>query len=335
MMQKASFLLVASAALALITAPLTAAPAFAEAQGVVAVVNDKPITERDITQRIALMKILGDAGKGLSRKDALKSMIDEQIKLAEATKFKLLPSDSDVKDQIARISKGMETTPEGLVARLKKQGIGEAAFRRYVTALIGFNRIISSKYRGQIKVEPAEVDAKFAEIKSNANEQVSKIMNDPRMKGVTVYSLMEINLPVEANDSMLLQARAVEAQLVLKRLNGCGNARAAAEGIFNVKVGKKFEADASKLPKELRAAIDKAGNGRAVGPMRSKDGIQLLAFCGSRKITPPKPKFDMPTREQVERLLINQKYDGLEEEYLKTARETVYVEYRNSNYAQQ
>lgn len=334
-MRMALLLRAALAALLLATAQVPAQPALAEAQGVVAVVNDKPITERDITQRIALMKVLGDGGAGMSRKIALKSMIDEQIKIAEATKFKLLPSDSDVKEQIARISKGMETTPGGLVSRLKKQGISESTFRRYVTALIGFNRIISSKYRGQVKVDQAEVDAKFTEIKSKANQQISKIMNDPRMKPVTVYTLMEINLPVEGNDSMLLQSRAVEAQLMLKRLNSCDNARASAEGIFNVKVGKKFEADASKLPKELRSALSKAGNGRAVGPMRSKTGIQLLAFCGSRTATPPKPKFEMPTRQQVERVLLNEKYDGLEEEYLKTVRDSVYVEYRNSNYAQQ
>jgi peptidyl-prolyl cis-trans isomerase SurA len=142
-------------------------------------------------------------------------------------------------------------------------------------------------------------------------------------------------LPVEADDSMLLQARAIEAQQVLRRFNGCGNARSAAEGIFNVKIGKKFEADSTKLPKQMKAALDKAGVGRAVGPMRGKNGIQLIAFCGTRKITPPKPDFKMPTREQVQRSLINEKYDVVEEDYLKTARESVYVEYRNSSYAQQ
>jgi hypothetical protein len=54
-----------------------------------------------------------------------------------------------------------------------------------------------------------------------------------------------------------------------------------------------------------------------------------------RTITPPKPDFKMPTRQQVERLVINDKYDKIEEDYLKLAREKVYVEYRNPNYAQQ
>ncbi len=330
------FILIAAYVLSALVMGSLAVPAMAETQGVVVIVSDQPITERDITERMTLLTVLGDAGRGkLTRNSALRSLIDEQVKIAETVKFRQQATDIEVKDQIARMAKGMDTSVDGLIARLKKQGVGETAFKRYVGTLIGFNRVIGGKFRGQITVSDAEVDAKMAEIKGKANSEISKIMNDPRMKGVTVYSLMEINLPVEGTDSMLLQARAVEAQQVLKRFKGCGNLRAAAEGVFNVKQGKKFDVDASKLPKPLRAALEKAGVGRAVGPLRGKGSIQLLALCGTRKLTPPKPDFKMPTREQVERGLRNEKYDGLEEQYLKTIRVNVYIEYRNPNYAQQ
>lgn len=311
------------------------APAQAEGQGVVAVVNDQAITELDITQRIALLKIVGDSsGKPLTRKRALQMLIDEQIKVAEAKKFRFAPTDAEITAHIERVSKGMGTSTADLEARLKKQGIGKAAFRAYVGAQIGFNRIISSKYRTEIKITDAEIDRKLASIKTELTDRVNKVMSDPRMKPVTIYTLMEINLPVEADDAMLLQARAVEAAQVMQRLKGCGNVKAASSGIFNVKSGKKIEADASKLPKELKAALDKAGPGRAVGPMRVKSGIQLLAYCGSRKLTPPKPKFEMPTRQQVENALINEKYDGFEEDYMKTARNSAYIEYRDNSYSQ-
>lgn len=315
---------------------LAAPPSFAAGQGIVAVINDRPVTERDITERISLLTILGDAGREpLTRKAALRSIIDEQVKIAEATRFNMMPAKTEINDQIGRMSKAMKLTADSLTAKLKSQGVSETSFRTYVSTLIGFNRVMSSKYRTKVEVSDAEVDAKMAKIKGQVNSEMTKIMNDPRMKGVTVYSMMEINLPVEANDSMLLQARAVEAQQVLQRFKGCGNLRAAAEGVFNVKQGKKFDADAAKLPKAMRAALDKAGVGRAVGPMRGKTGIQLLALCGIRKLTPPKPDFKMPARDQVERGLTNEKYDGLEEQYLKTIRGNVYIEYRNSSYAQQ
>ena len=42
----------------------------------------------------------------------------------------------------------------------------------------------------------------------------------------------------------------------------------------------------------------------------------------------------MPTREQVERAVINDKFDKLEQDYLDGARDKVYVEYRDPSYAQ-
>jgi len=204
-----------------------------------------------------------------------------------------------------------------------------------VKAGMGFNRIIQGKYQQDIKVSDAEVDAKMAEFQSKISQEQAKIMNDPRMKPVTVYSLMEINLPVEGDDAMLLQSRAIEASQVLQRLKSCSGLKAASEGIFDVKKGKTFEADANKIPPQMRTALDKVGVGRAIGPMRGKGGIQLIAFCGVRKITPPKPNFEAPTRQQVERAALNEKYDELEEQYLSTVRDKIYVEYRDPSYAQQ
>jgi peptidyl-prolyl cis-trans isomerase SurA len=311
-----------------------ALPALAESQGVVAVVNDQPITERDISQRIALMKILGDSKTDSSRKGALKSLVDEEVKLLELEKFKLTPTDVEVNKQMERMAKGMDTTTAGLLEKLKKQGIGEKAFRRYVTSLVGFNRLISNKYRNDLEVDPKAVDEKYTEIKREFSEYAAKIKNDPRMKPVTIYTLREIQLPIDSEDPMLLQARAAEAAALGQRIKGCGNLKGAAEGIFDVRVGKAMEVDAAKLPKPLRSALEQTGVGRAVGPMRSKEGIQLLAFCGSRKLSPEVPKLEPPTRKQVEGIVLNEKYAKFEDDYMKTARNSVYIEYRDTSYSQ-
>jgi len=255
------------------------------------------------------------------------------VKIQEAKRYNLLPNDTELKDRIKRLAQNMKLTPDQLYAKLKSRGVSEATFRDYVKAGMGFNRIIQGKYQQQVKATDAEIDAKMAEIKSDINQQTAKVMNDPRMKAVTVFTLMEINLPVDGNDPMLLQSRAIEAAQVQQRLKSCNGLKAASEGIFDVKKGKTIEADSARLPPQMKAALEKGGVGRAVGPMRSKTGIQLLALCGIRKITPPKPNFTMPTRQQVENAVINQKYDKLEEEYLSTIRDKVYVEYRDPSYA--
>ena len=322
-------------AAALIAALLAlASPALAA--NIVAIVNDQPITELDLTQRISLLEVMDDVPRGgLDKKAALRQMIDQTVKLQEAKRYNMLPSDAELTDRIKRLAKNLKLTPDQLYAKLEAKGISKEAFRDYVKAGMGFNRIIQGKYQQDIKASEAEVDAKMAELKSNISAETAKIMNDPRMKPITVYTLMEINLPIDGEDQMLVQSRAIEAAQVLQRLKSCNGLKAASEGIFNVQKGKTFEADSTKLPPQMKAALDKGGIGRAIGPMRGKTGIQLIALCDIRKITPPKPNFTMPTREQVERAVINEKYDELEEDYLSTARDKVYVEYRDPSYAQQ
>lgn len=311
-------------------------PALAATTSIIAVVNDQPITELDLNQRIILLEILGDLPRGgMNKQQALRALIDDQVKLVEAKRFSMVPTDTEISQQIGRLAKGMNLSREQLLAKLKERGISEASFRRYVQASTAFSRLSTAKFREDVKVTDSEVDAKMAEIKSELGSQTSKIMSDPRMKPVTVYSLMEISLPVDGDDPMLLQSRAMEAQQVMQRFKGCGSLKSAASGIFDVRPGKKMEADGSKLPKQMKTALDKAGVGRAIGPMRAKGGIQLIAFCGVRTITPPKPDFKMPSREQVEQMVTNEKYDKLEQDYLDQIRDRVYVEYRDPSFAGQ
>jgi peptidyl-prolyl cis-trans isomerase SurA len=84
-----------------------------------------------------------------------------------------------------------------------------------------------------------------------------------------------------------------------------------------------MQADGRKLPPPLKAALDKVGAGGIVGPARSKNGIQLIAFCGKKNVAPEKP-----TREQVEMILTNKKFDVYEERYMRDLRRNAFIEYK-------
>ncbi len=323
--------------LALLLAPGAVGPAVAQNKGVIVVANDLPITDYDITQKLNLLKVLGSDVSGASRKEILNSLVDDVVKIAEAKRLNAAATAGDVNGQISRIAKNLKMDSEGLLGKLKGRGVDAEFFRRYVSAQIGFGRVLGilKKKPNEAKVSDADVDRKMAEIKSNANAQMNKILADPRMKAVTVLSIIQFDLPVEGDDPGLLQARAVETQQVIKQFKSCKNPRAAAAGVFNVKVGKVIDADATKVPAELRQALTAKGPGHAIGPLRGKNSLQVIGYCGSRKITPPKPKFDLPTREQIRNSLENQKYALAEQEVLRDARKHVYIEYRDKSYAQQ
>ncbi|HUQ35964.1 MAG TPA: SurA N-terminal domain-containing protein [Aestuariivirga sp.] len=303
-------------------------------QGIVATVNDIPITSFDIDQRLRLLEILGQKQETSdARKKALHMMIDEVIKIAEATKYKVNATDKEIEAQMGRLAKGLQTDAAGLRAKLQSQGIAIASLKQYVAAQISFARVLSGKYQVKIKVEPAEVDKKSAQIKQDLEQKVSTIMKDPRMKSVQVYNILEIDLPVEVEDSMLLQARAVEAVQLIRNFKGCSTARAAASGIFNVKIGKPIDAVATKIPKPMKQALDKIGPGKAMGPARGPKGIQVIGFCSKRTIQPPKPKYELPTRQQVQTAVSNEKYDAAEEKYMKILRKAALIEYKDPAYA--
>jgi peptidyl-prolyl cis-trans isomerase SurA len=292
----------------------------AESQGVVVTVNDAPITSFDVEQRMKLNAILGRSQGSAEdqRKRALQNLVDDAVKLAEAKKYNAIPDDKMVDAQVEKMAKGSNTDTKGLAAQLKARGSSMSALRKLVTAQIAFNRLISSLYKVKVEVDAAEIDKKYNEI-----------ANDPRLQPVTVYEILEIEMPVEdTGEAMareLLVARAADAAQFRNGFKGCGSARQAASGIYNVQIGRRMQADGRKLPKQLKSALDKVGTGGLIGPARSQNGIQLIAFCGKKNIAPEKP-----SRQQIEMMLTNKKYDLYEDRYMREIRRNAYIEYKDA-----
>jgi peptidyl-prolyl cis-trans isomerase SurA len=312
-----------AAALLLLAAalPLRAATATVESKGVVAVVNDQPITSFDIEQRMKMTSVLG-SGKKLSRKQALELLINDVLKRNETTRVKATLNDEQVDAAVERLAKGSGTTLEGLEAKLKTAGITMKALRAQLLTNLSFNRVLIAKYKIRPHVDDADIDRKLAQIKQ-----------DPRLQPIQIFEIREITLPVEntgdAFASQMLQSRALEARQIQKKYKGCASANEAAAGIFNVKIGRLIQAQADRLPEQMRATLEKAGTKTLLGPLRAKEGIQLIAFCGKRTIAP-----EGPTREQVQRMLTEQAYDVYEEKYLRDLRRTALIDYKDSSLEQ-
>jgi peptidyl-prolyl cis-trans isomerase SurA len=323
-------------AAALVLCALQTTSATAQDQKVLVTVNDTPLTSYDVDQRISLWKLLGQNRGNGARKAALNELIDDIAKINEAKKLRIEPTEKEVDVRLAEVATGLKTNPEGLKSKLKAQGITIAAMRTYFSAQIAFGRILKGKYNVSVKATPEEVDRKLNGYKSEINGKLAKVLADPRMRPITVYQVQEINFPIDGGEggitNELIQSRAIEANAYLSKFRGCKSARAAASGIFNVRVGKMVEADGARLPKPLKAALDRTKVGRAIGPSRTPNGLQLLAFCGIRKIVPPKPKVSYPTRQQAENAVLNEKYERVVSKYSSQFRKGLLIEYRDPSY---
>jgi peptidyl-prolyl cis-trans isomerase SurA len=299
----------------------TMAAATVENKGVVAVVNDQPITSFDIEQRIKMTSVLG-SGKKLTRKEAVEIVINDLLKRAETTRLKATLTDEQVDAAVERLAKGSGTTLGGLETKLKTAGITMKALRAQLLTNLSFNRVLMAKYKIKPHVDEAEIDRKFAQLKQ-----------DPRLQPMQIFEIREITLPMQATGeliiSQMLQARAIEAQQIQQKYAGCATANEAAAGIFNVRISKVIQIQADKLPEKMRAALEKAGTKTLLGPMRAKEGIQLIAFCGKRMFAP-----EGPTREQVQRMLMEKAYDTYEEKYVRDLRRTALIDYKDPSLVQ-
>jgi peptidyl-prolyl cis-trans isomerase SurA len=312
-----------------------ASPSFAQEAAVIATVNDHPVTSFDVDQRIRLMKLLGENNPAkLGRVQVANSLINDVVKIDEAKRGHIEPTEKDIDQRLIQMATGMKTDQAGLKSRLASQGLTVGTLRQYAAAQMSFARLLSAKFHEKVDVDQASVDKKYAAIKADIDGKVRKVEADPRRQPVKVIQLQEVNFPVEGNDPQLLQSRAVEAGQVGQKIKSCSGIRGAASGVFNVQVGKMIEADSRRLPPPLLAQINARGVGRAVGPMRYKGGIQLLAFCGSRMIVPPKLNVQYPTRQQIENMTLNEKYDAIEAKYVAKMRQTAIIEYKDQSYAQ-
>ena len=313
--------------------------AIAQDQKVLVTVNDLPITSFDVTQRINLWKLLGRSteGDGL-RKRALNSLIDDIAKIQEADKAKAGATEKELSARLEGVAKGLKTDSNGLKGKLKEQGISIAAMKQYLAAQIAFSRLIRGKYKISVEATPAEIDSKLSGYRAEIDGKVRAVMNDPRNQPITVYQLLQVDFPIDSAaggvPEELMQSRAIEVSQFVKKFNGCKSARAAASGIFNVKIGKIIEADGRKLPAPMKAAFNKVKAGRAIGPMRGPSGLQALGFCGVRKISPQKPKVSYPTRDQAATAVVNEKYAEAEAKYSGEWRKGLMIEYRDPAYAQ-
>jgi peptidyl-prolyl cis-trans isomerase SurA len=301
---------------------------------VIATVNDQPITSFDVEQRIRLLKSLGQPASVLGRKKVANDLINDIVKMTEAKQYRMDATNDDVDSRLKSVAASMKTDLTGLPKKMKQQGIGMATLRQYIAAQMAFGRLLNTRFKEKVVADPNAVDRKLAEVKADINGKLAKIMADPRMQPVSVYSLLEINFPVDGNDPQLLQSRAIEASQYLSKFRSCSNARGPASGIFNVRVGKKIEADARKLPPQLKNLFDSKCPGHAYGPMRGAGGIQVMAFCSVRKIVPPKPSVQYPTRQQIENAVLNDRYGQVEEKYVAIMRKNSVIEYKDQSYAQ-
>lgn len=304
-----SFLLLAGLSIAVVGNQI--GPAFAQSDPkIVAIVNDEPISQFDISQRKKLNKLLGQTSG--SRKQILEELVEEQLQRQEATRLRIAVTEQEIDKAIENMAQRRQSTPETFNNRLKKIGVKSSTMRHRVRASLAWQRILSRRFGKLVDLDEQDIDRAFERARKN------------RQPAQRFYMLQQINLPFDgALDQSSIQGRQIEARRIIEGFKGCRSTKRVARGIYNVQIKNVGPVPVKQIQAKLRKLLRKAGPGKLLPPTMSRQGIELLAYCSNKTVAAPEV-----TREQVRSSLANQQFGLVSKRHLRDLKRDAIIDYR-------
>ena len=266
---------IAVACLATAVSVLSAAAAVENVHRGVAVVNDVPISAWDVDQRTRLVMASSGAPADQSvykkiSEQVLRTLIDEQLQIQEATNKKVAISAQDVKEAMERLARQNNTTLEKISAQLDAAGVNISALESQVRAELAWSKLVNQSLAPRVRVSDVEVEDKL--------KQAEESTSQPQ------YQVAEIFVPVdrpedeaesrETAESLLAQVRATRSFAnVAKQFS---KSPSAASG------GDMGWITLDQLSPELGSALKLLSIGQMTVPTRSKGGYYILLLRDMR-----------------------------------------------------
>ena len=151
---------IAALALAFSAPALTPAPAAQEAQtieGIVAIVNDEPISYSDVRERAALLLLtLGVQSPNQQQvqqitAQALDELIDEKLQLQEANEYEVEVSDQDIASAVSDMARQSGMDRDGLINVLLAAGVNPSSLQEQMRSEIAWRRIMGGLYGKSVR----------------------------------------------------------------------------------------------------------------------------------------------------------------------------------------
>ncbi|WP_422375920.1 SurA N-terminal domain-containing protein [Roseibium sp.] len=295
--------------LALILPAPFSAPAHAAIR---VIVNDVPITDYDISQRARLITLTQRKSASAAKKQAKEELIDDQVKLGEATRMGVDISQSEVDNAYANIARNVKMSPAQLNKALRSGGVKPDTLKARLKAQLAWSRIVRSRFSGNIDVNESDIIA-----------ALKKTDEEDRKKSVE-YDLKRIIVVVPKSSSGGFKSkRKRESNQIRSAFNDCENPGAVLGKYSEVVVqpiGRRLE---TELPASMRDEISALQPGKLTKPSTTPVGFEMIAVCGKREIAS-----DIAVRTELENELRAKEGENRSRRYLMEIRRRATIIYR-------
>jgi peptidyl-prolyl cis-trans isomerase SurA len=235
----------------------------ARAQVIIATVNGDPITDIDLQERMKLLRILHQAP---THDAAMESLIEDQLKIEETSKYKIKASDAEIGQQIGKVAGQLKMAPDALLSALQSSGISESHFKNHFAADYGFNLLVQAYNKG---VEASETEVR-AELARDGGKAAAGI--DYKVRQV-IFTIFDYSNPA------LTEAKMKAAEQLRTRFTDCDSGLDLARSMDDVAIKEPLTRNSLQLSDSLKQLLDKTPAGHLTAPERTSEGIEMIAVC--------------------------------------------------------
>lgn len=249
-------------------------PSANAATGIAAIVNDDIITTSDIDGRFGLMTHgsqmkMDDKVRAQLRKQALESLIDEQIRLQEADRLGVTPDKKEIDEALSRLAAQNNTTQEKFKSAIQKSGTGiYDSLRRQLKTQIAWANVVRKKIRPQVNITENDIN----------NYLTEKAKNPANVE----YHVAEIFMKNTPDNRELMNRLVSELRSGKQRFSNI--ARQFSEGLEASKGGMLGWIPEKRLEPVLDEAIARTSAGSISDPIVSPRGLHIFFVLEKRAI---------------------------------------------------
>lgn len=282
----------------------------AAASSIAVLVNDEPITEYDIAQRLRLIQ--ATSGGGGSRSQATEELVEERLKLQAARRLSIAVSQSEIDGAFGRIASSVNLSPSQFVQALGQIGVHESTLKNRLRADLAWRDVVRSQLRQEVSIREPDVQAALAERGEAANTTSVEM------------SIRQIMFVVPSNSSQeYVRRRQQEANQFRSQFTGCDGARDLARNFRDTVVRPEIRRSSADLSPELRDRLVNLGEGEISQPSVTDEAVELVAVCNRREVQ------DMAeTRAEIEESMIGEQGERLARRLLIDLKQAAIIEYR-------
>lgn len=281
-------------------------------------VNDDPISDYDIDQRVRFLAITTQQQPSTDlKKEATNLLIDERLQMQQARTLGITPDDDDMMKILGDMAQKNNLTVDGLSTALGKAGVNIKTLKDRIRAQLAWQSVVRQKFRHDVDVGDADVDKALAESGANGGQE-SGTSASPTLQ----LKQVKFEFPAGADDKTIA-ARLAAAEALRARFDNCSNVNDLAKGVEGASIKTLTDQQPTSLVQPARLLVMSAKVGQMTPPTLTQSAVEIYAVCGKRTAIG-----DSKLREETERKLMNQEMMIRAERLLRDLRQDAFIEYR-------